>query len=342
MVNGEQSMFKRLLQRLPCVSNQRRVWFYRDYEGFPGCHLKHAHYYQNTQALSGYRAEVIFSRDAVSKTECLERQTLWPQPSSAISEWLPENQDVLFLAGLDWGYVLSQGGPALTLPKINLIQHVRHADKDTELYGFLANKAIRICVSQEVADAILATGKVNGPVFAIPNGVDVPGLSNAELDARCEVDTNQHRVLIVGYKMPALAGELSAILQKRGIEHRLIDQLMDRQQFLALLKEHSIVVCCPNFTEGFYLPALEVMAAGSLLVVPDCEGNRGFCVDRKTCIMPEYTPVQMAQSVEDALCLPVLQRRQLLQSAMEKVNEHSLGREREAFHNILKSVESLW
>jgi glycosyltransferase involved in cell wall biosynthesis len=30
--------------------------------------------------------------------------------------------------------------------------------------------------------------------------------------------------------------------------------------------------------EGFYMPALEGMALGTLVVCPDCIGNRSFCL----------------------------------------------------------------
>ena len=39
-----------------------------------------------------------------------------------------------------------------------------------------------------------------------------------------------------------------------------------------------VTVLVPNPKEGFYLPALEAMALGTIVVCPDCVGNRSFCV----------------------------------------------------------------
>ena len=75
----------------------------------------------------------------------------------------PGRADILFLAGLDWRYLIDNGFDALPNPRINLIQHVRHAHEGTELHGYLRQRAVRICVSEEVAQALYATGQVNGP-----------------------------------------------------------------------------------------------------------------------------------------------------------------------------------
>jgi len=41
--------------------------------------------------------------------------------------------------------------------------------------------------------------------------------------------------------------------------------------------------------EGFYLPALEGMAVGTLVIFPDCIGNRSFCLSGYNCFRPDYT-----------------------------------------------------
>ena len=47
-----------------------------------------------------------------------------------------------------------------------------------------------------------------------------------------------------------------------------------------------VTVLVPNPKEGFYLPAVEAMAAGTLVVCPDCVGNRAFCLDEVNCLRP--------------------------------------------------------
>ena len=57
--------------------------------------------------------------------------------------------------------------------RIYLIQGLRHAYKNDLRYRYLGERAIRIRVSREIADAIGATGWTNDPVLTIPNSIDV-------------------------------------------------------------------------------------------------------------------------------------------------------------------------
>jgi len=59
--------------------------------------------------------------------------------------------------------------------KINLIQHVRHGDKSHPLFEFLKHKAIRLCVSEAVKEAI--EPYANGPYFTIKMGHRIPKIS---------------------------------------------------------------------------------------------------------------------------------------------------------------------
>lgn len=111
-----------------------------------------------------------------------------PPPLEA---WDPAGADMLFLAGLDWTAV-----PERTqVPTINLIQGTRYAARGDPRRGFLSRRAVRICVSGEVADAVRATGLVNGPLFTIENALDLdsfpPSLAQRDIP-----------VLLSGVKRP--------------------------------------------------------------------------------------------------------------------------------------------
>ena len=66
---------------------------------------------------------------------------------------MPSGDDALFLAGEDWD-LLPPDHPRRIV--VNLVQGVRHADPALPLFQSLSRKAIRICVSQAVADAVHA------------------------------------------------------------------------------------------------------------------------------------------------------------------------------------------
>jgi GT2 family glycosyltransferase len=53
--------------------------------------------------------------------------------------------------------------------------------------------------------------------------------------------------------------------------------------------------------EGYCLPLIEAMAAGTPVVCTDAHGNRDFCVDRVNCLMADSEPASMAASLREGL-----------------------------------------
>ena len=128
---------------------------------------------------SGCRASRRGSRSAQSRRTSRRRAngggSGLPETASWPSAGSRSDRDVLFLAGVDWRYLNGEWPRCSGQPQDQPhVQGVRHAQRrDMELHRYLSERAIRICVSQEVADAISATGRTNGPVLTIPNGIDV-------------------------------------------------------------------------------------------------------------------------------------------------------------------------
>ncbi|MCI0465871.1 MAG: glycosyltransferase, partial [Beijerinckiaceae bacterium] len=63
------------------------------------------------------------------------------------------------------------------------------------------------------------------------------------------------------------------------------------------MADARIAVTLPHEAEGFFLPALEGMALGCAVICPDCIGNRGFCIDGETCLMPSAELEELAAAV---------------------------------------------
>ena len=256
--------------------------------------------------------------------------------------WEPAGRDVLFLAGVDWRYVHGSGLETLVNPRINLIQGIRHAHEGTELFRYLSERAVRICVSREVADAISATGRPNGPVLTIPNGIDVAPFESVGGGSPAGFDGRSRPITIVGYKRPELARTLSERLDAANIEHLLVCEFLDRSAFLALFGESRIAVCLPKEREGFYLPALEAMASGCLVVTLDCIGNRGFCRHDANCLVAEHDPESLFRATKRVLAMSVPERERMHWQARDTAAGHSLDAERSRFHAILGDVDRLW
>ena len=317
----------------------RTVWFHREYTRLRGGHLKHSHYYGHVACTPGFRPKITFTGETPTGTLAMERKELWPPGATgAAGRWTPEPDDVLFLAGVDWRYLCGEGLDSLPNPRINLVQHVRHAHAGTELYGYLANRAVRICVSREVADAISATGRANGPVLAIPNGIETLSIPDCAIAPEAE----RVPVLIAGYKEPGLARALAERLSAMGIEYLLLTEFQARDEYLSLLANSRVAVCLPRAEEGFYLPALEAMGLGCVLVTLDCIGNRSFCRNGDNCLIAEPAADSLATVAAEALRLPAERRSGLLRDAAATASAHTLDAERERFQAVLGDIDRIW
>ena len=306
------------------------VLFYRDFRAFTGGHLKVWDYFNHVASSSRHEARVGFS--AESKWDVTNPWFASPQ---TVVRWDPEQADILFLAGTDWRALSKTERLAPSKPILNLIQHPRHAEKGSELRGFLGNRAIRICVSEEVASAINATGEVNGPVFIIPNGIDIRSLP-APLEKRTT------DVLICGLKAPELARQVYTDLGHQNRTVRWLFEWLPRQEYLARVGDAKITVFLPRPTEGFYLPALEGMACGTIVVCPDCLGNRSFCANGVNCFRPNYDAKEILSATAEALQQTDTQRSNMLEQAQVTVRSHSIEQERASFARILEGLDQLW
>ncbi len=329
------------------------VWFHRDFDRLTGGQVKHAHYFDHVRRFAGYGPRIHFTANLPGTSPSPDQNRLWPSGKAfRTPKWAPRQGDVFFLAGLDWRHLVQTGLDALPNPRINLVQHVRHADPGSELRSYLKKRAVRICVSQEVADAIAATGRVNGPVFTIPNAVDVrfqgPAQRGFGWRQGLQVWALAQRRLqapvttIVGYKRPDLAQALSHSLDQAGIRHHLLVGFQPRHRFLATLVASTVVVCLPHAKEGFYLPALEAMASNCVAVTLDCIGNRGFCRHQSNCLIAQPTAESLTATVQEALGQPPETRNAMLSQARQTAQRHSLAAERAQFHDLLTAIRNIW
>jgi len=102
-----------------------------------------------------------------------------------------------------------------------------------------------------------------------------------------------------------------------------------------------VSVLVPNPKEGFYLPALEGMALGTVVVCPDCIGNRSFCLPGKNCFRPAHDEDDIVVAAEAAL-REEPQLDGMRARALETVRDHDMPGERRAFLEILDRVDDLW
>jgi hypothetical protein len=307
-----------------CPPDLKTLAFYRHFNHFRGGHLKVWNYFCHTKGSMGFRPTIHFAPGSA-----LDVSNPWISAGEHIEEkWEPCKVDALFLGGLDWVDVPED----CATPVINLIQGVRHGDPDDPRHPFLSRRAIRICVCKEVEIAIMATGKVNGPVITIPAGLDFDEFP----EASCERDIP---LLIAGTKDPELARKLSVKLAEMKVPHICLANSLPRRDFLSLLGRASVTIFLPLAKEGFYLPALEGMAMGTLVVCPDCVGNRGFCLNEINCLRPDYNMGSIVASCRDALeRMSNGSAESILSAAFHQVHQHSIEEESRLFLRVLSAL----
>ena len=314
----------------------RRAYFHRDYRGFTGGHLKVWDYFCHVDDAEGYRAAIYFTPLSI----WTEHNPWFLSGDRILSEWRPYLGDIVFLAGFDWESITVSERDHFPRPIINLVQGLSHSDPQDAKFGYVGHRAIRICCSPETADALRATGRANGPIFTIPNGIDTRLLPVPAPRAARRFD-----LLIVGLKAPLLAGELAGALNLQYPSMRLLilTEPLPRSAFLEALGAARTALLLPQPKEGFYLPALEAMMLRTIVVCPDVGGNRSFCRDGETAIVPpQYELSALLAAVTRVIALTEPAREALITRAAAVAGSYCLLRERVAFHDILKEIHQIW
>jgi hypothetical protein len=309
----------------------RKILFFRRFKRFGGHHLKVWHYFNHALAHPDLDPYIIFDPESV-----WDESNPWTSvPDRVVDKRRMIEPELLFLSGLDWRVAERLGLVRDDLPALNLIQHVFHSWPENQRSSYLSRKAIRMCLSPEVQQAIEDTGRVRGPVVTIPSAIEFDRL-NALRGRERRLD-----VLIAAVKAPELGARIRDRLRHPGRTVELVDALIPREEFLRKMSTSRVTVFLPWQIEGFYIPALEGMAVGTLVVCPDIVVNRSFCLPGVNCLRPEYDEDPLVAAAEQGLWeLPSLGP--LLERAVRTAREHDLSYERQAFYDILARLDELW
>lgn len=325
---------------------KKRVLFYRQLlsynSGTNGGHLKVRDCFNHVEHSDKYKPFVFFSKD----TRWFDNPgNYWlPFRDEALSEWKILPDDVLFFSGKDWEVLSEEERIQPPVPIINIVQP-RHTREDDPRREFLKYPAIRIAKSEKGAEILKAHG-VNGPLYVIPDSIDLSLFDNSK-----EKDID---LLILGLKQEALAKRIGRRIgfynwiRRKGwrIEMQLPPKLPTRKDFIDLLSRAKTVLCLPlddeRGFEGFYLPALEAMALGGLVVVPHAIGNVGHCKDGINCIVPEFSYKDLVDKTIEALEMQEEARKRLIANGFETANEHSLENERKSTLALIENAYDIW
>jgi len=247
----------------------KRIIFVRAFRRETGGNAKVRDYFQHAAAHPQLDAYVWFTPDSAPR-----EGTLWEAvpPDRVVVDADLRAYDYVFVNGKDWRLI-----PPGETRVIHLVQHLGYAD-DAELRGYLRRRAIRFCTSRAAYDA--ASPFANGPLHFVPAAID---------DALFEPGPSRDAgsVTIWGWKDPAFAGQLADALRSEGVAPSMLsERWRPRGEILDALATTDVLVAIPNASEGLFLPPLEAMARGCVVVCSDAIGNREYCSDGETVLQP--------------------------------------------------------
>ncbi|MGH6615551.1 glycosyltransferase [Sphingomonas sp.] len=209
---------------------------------------------------------------------------------------------------------------------IHFVQHPGYL-ADPVLRGYLERPARRICTTPILADQIAPVA--NGPIHVVPIGLH-PACAAAHRPRK------RHRITILGAKQPEFAARLDKRLRALGHEPELLDgRWRPHAEQVGIIRATDVLVALPNRVEGFYLPALEGMAAGCIVICSDVAGTYGHCIAAETCLQPPFGDLDahvraVLRAIDDRGL-----RARLIRNGREMASRHSMPAERRAFHAVL-------
>ncbi len=124
-----------------------------------------------------------------------------------------------------------------------------------------------------------------------------------------------------------------------GFEFRAIRNPVSWAELRKLYHWADVFLATPLVEEGFYMPGLEAMAAGAVVISSDAGGNRAYCNFGENCIevgmddAPDYVRALEALRVADTGEIERLRR-----NGYETVGRHTLEHERERFGEFLERL----
>ncbi len=298
----------------------KKVLFFRDYKKTSGGHIKVRDYFQHCQNHPGLDPYIYFTPNSSDTHD-----SLWGDIArkKIVRDCTISPYDFLFVAGKDWEFLPDDMGAKRI---VNLIQHVRHGDPTDVRFSFLRRSAFRICVSAQVREAIASNAM--GEIVVINNGVPL-NLFHAA------AEKTPGSILIWARKNRSLGIELHSRLAERGLDVKLLKEALPRKNFARELGKTDIFVALPHHTEGFYLPALEAMASGCAVICSDAIGNRDFCIDGETCLMPPFDDLEAHLLMMDRLLTCHNLKQQICRNGLTKSHSYSLEAERKEFYSFL-------
>lgn len=229
---------------------------------------------------------------------------------------------------------------------IHIIQNTRHANPAFQnglALRMLSYRFSRISISKQVFDVIQPFVPANGCLHKLI----IEGHNTAYFFKKRNGFDNP-KELRVGYTTwkSEIGLEIESVLNGMVIgDRKIVFKSIRTEAAWSDTKElyHwcDVFLACPLAQEGFYLPGLEALAAGCLLVIPNVEGNMAYCEFNKNCLPVRLNDVMdYCEVIMSCAKLSDSEVRNLQHEGYETIKHHTLEHERREFLSVLKEIQA--
>ncbi|MFA6114938.1 MAG: glycosyltransferase [Sphingomonas sp.] len=304
------------------MASRHRLLLIRHFGAPTGGNVKVRDYYTHAAAHPLIDAALWFSPGSRHR-----ESDIWDGvPDAAIvSDPRADLADTRFVAlnGKDWS-LLPERAPSPEI--LHFTQHPGYLT-DPVLRAYLARPARRICTTPALRNALAPAAC--GPMHLVPIGA-------ADGFFARRSDSKSIGVTILSGKQPALAEALAARLRRSGLAPVLAGvPRLPQPAYETLIGATDVLVALPNIVEGFYLPALEGMAAGSVVITNDAGGNRGHCRPETTCLIAPRDDLDAHEAAVMRALSDAPLRDRLRAGGDAVASRHTMAEERRAFHTVI-------
>lgn len=299
-----------------------------------GAHHKTFDFFQHIKSFTDYNPLIFFDEDSIWDENlpwfnCFDRMPTLKD--------LKVKPDILFLnSGKDWIKYSEHKTIPDNMPIVSPVNNFRAVNPGHKSYEFLSRKAIRLCPSQELFDATFNHPDTNGKTIYLPNGVGIFE------EAQNLKNNKVYDILIVGNKNPIMARQLFSAIKHLNAKIEVIDSWISKKEFQIKLAQSHLSVHLPKKVEEHYIPGVEAMMLESLVIIPDCVGNRSYSKHMETCYVSAYNVESMADSIYSMYDISENLIKQILNNAKNESKLFTLDNERDVILEVLKMTTKIW
>lgn len=226
---------------------------------------------------------------------------------------------------------------------IHVVQNVRHSNPEfAQGYALrlLTRPMARIMTNEVVLEAVQPHLNESSLTTVINLGHDAGYFSHTR-------SSGFHSPIRVAYTTwkSEVGDRVAEQVQREGAGARFdfaaVREHVSWPQLRELYQWADIFLATPNHEEGFYMPGLEAMEAGAVVVTPDAGGNMAYCEFGSNCVGVEFenpeSYVEALHWLEDQEASTIVELRY---NAYSLLPEFTLDNERQGFMDFLEKLDS--